>query len=698
MHLRSLGYGAILSQAVLVIATACGDDDGGDPSPAGSGGFAQGGDGSAGDGGVTGGRASGGFPSAQAGEGGESSAASGGGGGSPSGLAGEAGNAGAAGEPGIVPAGDPCVPNPCRNGASCARNVDAFVCACPAGYSGLTCATNVDDCAANPCQNDGTCVDGIDERTCTCPLGSSGEDCETLAESCDDEPCENGATCTDDDDTGYTCACASGFYGPNCDTECARGHCIGAATCNAVDGSGSRCTLCLPGFQGAFCAQEIDECASEPCANGGVCTDLVAGFCCDCVGTWTGATCSDDVDECQQLGICGPFAQCVNTATGFACLAPSCAAMRLLYQNPEPDDYRIDPDGSGPLEPIEVHCDITTDDGASYTLYRIDDPVNLLDSQAAYRAACEAVGLEVVVPRSADHLAAIALWNDGELPNLVNVFPMDITDAAGLERWVGRCQGRNCSYYVSATSSSDCMGAEPDGSVGALTDSLYRLDLPGCDPDGRWGDDGDTVAIPGSVICSTNDSLRWQNCQDILALIDVLDFQIPEPILPLQVDPDGSGPAPQTEVLCDLVTDDGGWMLILATNPTSVEPLSESLVVWPGTNTYLAPAVVQALAQNAQSVQIRTSGATVTEYITSVDPQVILNLRALETLNQETTAESWIGPFADEAHLEQTGACEGGTMYPNIFEACGNADGLHLLDTFTGWSLAAQVPIEVYIR
>jgi hypothetical protein len=107
---------------------------------------------------------------------------------------------------------------------------------------------------------------------------------------------------------------------------------------------------------------------------------------------------------------------------------------------------------------------------------------------------------------------------------------------------------------------------------------------------------------------------------------------------------------------------------------------------------------VQALARTAQSVQIRTPGFPVTEYVTSVDPRVIANLRSLVTLNVDTAVESWVGPFADAERLDQPGTCVADPVYPNIFEACGNDDGLHLVDGLTGWSLADQVPLEVYIR
>ena len=51
-------------------------------------------------------------------------------------------------------------------------------------------------------------------------------------------------------------------------------------------------TACESGFSGANCAN-IDDCATNPCANGGTCNDGVNGFTCTCVNGFTGATCTD---------------------------------------------------------------------------------------------------------------------------------------------------------------------------------------------------------------------------------------------------------------------------------------------------------------------------------------------------------------------------------------------------------------------
>jgi uncharacterized membrane protein len=72
-----------------------------------------------------------------------------------------------------------CAGAPCLHGGTCSPTPDGgFTCACPPGYAGLTCASNIDDCLPNPCRNGGSCVDGVAGATCLCPSTVTGDRCQ----------------------------------------------------------------------------------------------------------------------------------------------------------------------------------------------------------------------------------------------------------------------------------------------------------------------------------------------------------------------------------------------------------------------------------------------------------------------------------------------------------------------------------------
>ncbi|KAL9959813.1 hypothetical protein ACROYT_G033169 [Oculina patagonica] len=69
---------------------------------------------------------------------------------------------------------DHCFNSPCYNGATCESLLDRFVCTCPAGFTGNTCATDIDECSpTSPCTDvDKICINFPGTHFCNCKPGN----------------------------------------------------------------------------------------------------------------------------------------------------------------------------------------------------------------------------------------------------------------------------------------------------------------------------------------------------------------------------------------------------------------------------------------------------------------------------------------------------------------------------------------------
>ncbi|XP_077012905.1 protein crumbs homolog 1 [Tamandua tetradactyla] len=247
---------------------------------------------------------------------------------------------------------DECWSQPCLNGATCQDALAAYVCDCAPGFLGDHCELNIDECASQPCLHGGLCMDGDNRYSCNCMgSGFTGTHCETLIPLCWSKPCHNNATCEDSADN-YTCHCWPGYTGAQCETdinECSSNPCQSGGDCverssEKQDGriaglpsaftypeaSGYVC-VCQPGFRGIHCEEDINECSSKPCQNGGTCENLPGNYTCHCPFDihsdtfYGGRDCSDILPgcthhQCLNNGICIPHFQ--NDQHGFSCLCP----------------------------------------------------------------------------------------------------------------------------------------------------------------------------------------------------------------------------------------------------------------------------------------------------------------------------------------------------------------------------------------
>ncbi|XP_043934129.1 lactadherin isoform X1 [Protopterus annectens] len=136
--------------------------------------------------------------------------------------------------------------------------------------------TQGDFCAVNVCQNGGTCLTEIDNLPffCLCPEGFTGIACnETEKGPCYPNPCKNEGAC-------------------EVKTSSRRGDVFLEYYCK-----------CPSGFDGLHCENNVDDCAINPCQNGGQCRDLDTDYVCKCFSPYVGKNCH--VMCASNLGMIG---------------------------------------------------------------------------------------------------------------------------------------------------------------------------------------------------------------------------------------------------------------------------------------------------------------------------------------------------------------------------------------------------------
>ncbi|XP_056107050.1 milk fat globule EGF and factor V/VIII domain containing b isoform X1 [Rhinichthys klamathensis goyatoka] len=123
---------------------------------------------------------------------------------------------------------------------------------------------SADYCEVNVCLNGGTCVTGAgkDPFICICNDGFTGHTCnETEIGPCNPNPCKNDGVC-------------------EIIANSRRGDVFSEYVCK-----------CPKGFDGIHCQNNVNDCAGQPCRNGGVCRDLDGDFTCKCPSPYVGKHC-----------------------------------------------------------------------------------------------------------------------------------------------------------------------------------------------------------------------------------------------------------------------------------------------------------------------------------------------------------------------------------------------------------------------
>ncbi|KAJ6667326.1 hypothetical protein lerEdw1_017304 [Lerista edwardsae] len=198
-----------------------------------------------------------------------------------------------------------CLPG-CSEKSGFCRNPGE--CICRSGWRGRYC----DECIPHVGCRHGTC-EKVGPGKCICDEGWGGLFCDQDLNYCTHHrPCKNGATCMNTGQGSYTCACKEGFTGIDCEwniSECDSNPCKNGGSCTDL-GKEYKCT-CLPGYDGVNCEHSALTCVDFPCFNGGTCLEKEKGtsYSCLCPMGFTGSNCEKKEDRCTN-NPCANGGQC----------------------------------------------------------------------------------------------------------------------------------------------------------------------------------------------------------------------------------------------------------------------------------------------------------------------------------------------------------------------------------------------------
>eukprot|EP00105_Crassostrea_gigas_P042845 XP_019926993.1 PREDICTED: uncharacterized protein LOC105338278 [Crassostrea gigas] len=260
--------------------------------------------------------------------------------------------------------------NECSEGTSgCEQNCDnsdgAFVCSCVSGFQlqvdNRSCIqTESDLCkrAGLVCQY--ACDNSSGVYQCICPAGfelaANNENCQDINE-CERRICSQQCT---DTEGSYACSCFPGYqlnadrttcsqcvapyYGEGCSRMCQCG--AGMDRCDPIRGC-----VCMPGWTGTNCNQDIDECSANRsiCGTDKICHNTQGSFQCECrQGYQKVQDDCRDINECENAGLhnCSSLtSECKNRDGGFSCQCRTGYIQRNVFECEDFDECESNVDG-----------------------------------------------------------------------------------------------------------------------------------------------------------------------------------------------------------------------------------------------------------------------------------------------------------------------------------------------------------------
>nr|CAH7753365.1 unnamed protein product [Callosobruchus chinensis] len=124
--------------------------------------------------------------------------------------------------------------------------------------------------------------------------------------------------CIEINEYQYSCNCFQNYIGTNCEIRinyCDSNPCYNGGTCSNED-KGFKCK-CRYRFRGKYC-EEADEC-NRTCLNGGKCVQDDSGSpMCICLPGFTGKVCENKIKHCKS-GLCSNNSECIEEYDTFKC-------------------------------------------------------------------------------------------------------------------------------------------------------------------------------------------------------------------------------------------------------------------------------------------------------------------------------------------------------------------------------------------